>query len=149
MKIQWLFRIGLVACAIALGVLNLALWQQQGEVPSGDLASDNNDEFEVVNLDALPEPEADEPQLVNDAWEITDMATAHGAFVIEVEADDPSRTDEIARSLVEPIKTDYDEILVYIHQRGDESDLPARRMQWTPSGGYVELEYPSEEDSAR
>ena len=43
MKIQWLFRIGLVACAIALGVLNLALWQQQGEVPSGDLASDNND----------------------------------------------------------------------------------------------------------
>ncbi len=142
MQIQWVFRIGLIACAIALGVLNLALWQQQGEVAPPD-----DDEFEVVNLDALPE--TGEPQLINEAWEITDMATAHGAFVIEVEADDPSRTEEIARSLVEPIKADYDEILVYIHQRGDESDLPARRMQWTTSGGYVELEYAPEGDPSR
>ena len=141
MKIQWMFRIGLIACAIALGILNLTLWQQRAEVVPSD------DEFEVVNLEALPE--TNEPQLVNEAWEITDMATAHGAFVIEVEADDPSRTEEIGRSLVEPIKGDYDEILVYINQRGDESDLPARRMQWTPAGGYVELEYASEDDSAR
>jgi len=143
MKIMWVVRIGLVACAIALGILNWRIRQ----APAGDAAPTAAGEFEVVTLDALPD-HAGEPQLINEAWEITDMATAHGAFVIEVEADDPTRTDEIARSLIEPIKDDYEEILVYVHQRGDDSDLPARRMQWTPGGGYVEMAFRLDEDAA-
>ena len=69
------------------------------------------------------------------------MATAHGAFVIEVEAEDPEQTGTISRALVEPIKDDYAEILVYINRMGDDSDLPARRVQWTARDGYVELSY--------
>ena len=83
----------------------------------------------------------DEPSLVNDGWYVRNMATAHGAFVIEVEAEDPEQTEAISRALVEPIKDDYAEILVYINRLGDDSDLPARRVQWTPRDGYVELTY--------
>ena len=90
-----------------------------------------------------PAPAAgpDEPSLVNDGWYVRNMATAHGAFVIEVEAEDPEQTEAISRALVEPIKDDYAEILVYVNRLGDDSDLPARRVQWTPRDGYVELTY--------
>ncbi len=83
-------------------------------------------------------PDAGEPLLVNQSWYIRNMATAHGAFVIEVEAEDLAETEAIARALIEPIRDDDDEMLVYVKTLGDESDLPARRMQWTPGGGYVD-----------
>lgn len=90
---------------------------------------------------ATPAAAPDGPSLVNDGWYVRNMATAHGAFVIEVEAEDPEQTEAISRALVEPIKDDYAEILVYINRLGDDSDLPARRVQWTPRDGYVELTY--------
>ena len=132
-------RIGLVGCAIALLFLNWTLRSVPTETGTAN--------FEVVRLDELPPPdgEASEnvgaPLLVNDDWYVRNMATAHGAVVIEVEAKDPSQTETIARTLIEPIKDDYAEILVYVNQLGDDSDLPARRMQWTPRDGYVEISY--------
>ena len=137
------FRLGLAGCAVALLVLNWnirrAPVENGGQAPAGEL--------EVVTLDALPEAppdraaDPDEPSLVNEGWYVRNMATAHGAFVIEVEAEDPEQTRTISRALVEPIKDDYAEILVYINRMGDDSDLPARRVQWTPRDGYVELSY--------
>ena len=138
MRIQWLFRIGLIACAVALGALNWAIRQEPATAPTGSAVLD----------DGVDATESQFIQLINADWEITDMATAHGAFVIEIEADDPERTEEIARALVEPIKADYDEILVYVHLRGNDSDLPARRMQWTPAAGYSELTYPDPDPAA-
>ena len=132
-------RVGLIGCAIALLFLNWTLRR----VPT-ETGAEN---FEVVTLDELPSTtgeasgNVDDPLLVNDDWYVRNMATAHGAFVIEVEAKDPSQTETIARTLIEPIKDDYAEILVYVNQLGDESDLPARRMQWTPRDGYVEISY--------
>ena len=142
----WL-RLGLLGCAVALLVLNWNLrrapLETGGQDPPGEL--------EVVTLDALPErppdrpADPDEPSLVNEGWYVRNMATAHGAFVIEVEAEDPEQTETISRALIEPIKDDYAEILVYINRMGDESDLPARRVQWTPRDGYVELSYDAPE----
>ncbi len=138
----WL-RLGLAGCAVALLVMNWNLrrapTETGGQNPAGEL--------EVVTLDALPgQPpgrpaDPDEPSLVNEGWYVRNMATAHGAFVIEVEAEDPEQSETIARALIEPIKDDYAEILVYVNRMGDDSDLPARRMQWTPRDGYVELSY--------
>ncbi len=138
----WL-RLGLLGCAGALLVLNWnirrAPLETGGEAPAREL--------EIVTLDALPDQppdraaDPDEPSLVNDGWYVRNMATAHGAFVIEVEAEDPEQTDTIARALIEPIKDDYAEVLVYVNRMGDDSDLPARRVQWTPRDGYVELNY--------
>ncbi len=146
----WL-RLGLVGCAVALLVLNWNLRRapldNAGEAPAGEAES----ELEIVTLDALPGPapdpgaDPDEPSLVNEGWYVRNMATAHGAFVIEVEAEDPEQTETISRALIEPIKDDYAEILVYVNRMGDDSDLPARRVQWTPRDGYVELSYDAPE----
>ena len=146
----WL-RLGLLGCAVALLVLNWNLrsapLDNAGEAPAGEAES----ELEIVTLDALPGPapdpgaDPDEPSLVNEGWYVRNMATAHGAFVIEVEAEDPEQTETISRALIEPIKDDYAEILVYVNRMGDDSDLPARRVQWTPRDGYVELSYDAPE----
>ena len=138
----WL-RLGLLGCAVALLVLNWNIRRAPldtgGQAPAGEL--------EIVTLDALPGQapppgaDPDEPSLVNEGWYVRNMATAHGAFVIEVEAEDPEQSETISRALIEPIKDDYAEILVYVNRMGDDSDLPARRVQWTPRDGYVELSY--------
>ena len=136
-------RLGLAGCAVALLVLN---WNLR-RAPAETGARDAGRELEIVTVDAVPGPppdraaDPDEPSLVNDGWYVRNMATAHGAFVIEVEAEDPEQTDTIARALIEPIKDDYAEVLVYVNRMGDDSDLPARRVQWTPRDGYVELNY--------
>jgi hypothetical protein len=107
--------------------------------------------LEIVTVDAVPggspdgSPDPGEPSLVNEGWYVRNMATAPGAFVIEVEAEDPEQTETISRALIEPIKDDYAEILVYVNRMGDDSDLPARRVQWTPRDGYVELSYDAPE----
>lgn len=131
----WL-RLGLGICAVLLFI------RQVISQPTPTQSAPP--EIEVAEIDTVAgwtTEEPTEPLLVNESWYVRNMATAHGAFVIEVEAEDPSQTEAIAYALIEPIRDDYDEILVYIHQLGDNSDLPARRMQWTGRDGYVELAY--------
>ena len=85
--------------------------------------------------------------LVNDDWQIVEMATAHGAFTIEVEVIDGVNTPVLARELIEPLQDDYTEILVYFHRRDAEEALPLSRVQWTVVDGYTETRY--EEDINR
>lgn len=128
---QWI-RLGLVLSAVTLLAVNWAMRREPAMIvfPNRPVAV------------APDDPDnAGAPLLVNDGWHIRNMATAHGAFVIEVEAEDPTQTETIAHVLIEPIQDRYEEILVYVNKLGDGSDLPARRMQWTPSGGYVEITY--------
>ena len=131
-RIGWWVRLGLAGCAVGLLAVN---WAARRQSPPAVFTN----RPVVAAADDLDH--AGEPLLVNQSWHIRNMATAHGAFVIEVEAEDPTQTETIARALVEPIRNDYDEILVYVNKRGDGSDLPARRMQWTPDGGYIEITY--------
>ena len=131
-NLGWVIRLGLVTCVIALAAINWA-------VRRGPAVGVGGTEPSATTVSVSER--GNEPLLVNESWHIRNMATAYGAFVIEVEAEDPSQAETIARTLIEPIKDDYDEVLVYVNQRGDDSDLPARRMQWTPSQGYVEITY--------
>ena len=91
----------------------------------------------------LEEPPAGDasPLLVNDDWRIVEMATAHGAFTIEVEMAEGVDTGAIARSLIEPLQDRYAEVLVYFHARDAQTELPEIRVQWTAAGGYVETRY--------
>ena len=93
--------------------------------------------------DAPAPPAAEEAPLllVNDDWHIVEMATAHGAFTIEVEVTDGVDTAELARSLIEPLQHEYAEVLVYFHARDAETDLPLLRVQWTAAAGYAETRY--------
>ena len=90
---------------------------------------------------AHPPGGEESPRLVNEDWRIVEMATAHGAFTIEVEMEDGIDTAEVARALVEPLQDRYAEVLVYFHARDAQTDLPQVRVQWTAAGGYVETRY--------
>ncbi len=130
-RLSWWVRLGLVGCAVSLLVVNWAVRR----APTGTVSSDRL-------AAAADDPDhAGEPRLVNEGWRLRSMATANGAFVIEVEVDaeDPIPIETIARALVEPIRDRHDEILVSVSTLGDESALPTRRMRWTPGGGYVEI----------
>ncbi len=138
---SWI-RLGLAACAVGLLVVNWAVHRESTQTVSTDRpAAAATDDADEPSGAADASGDREEPLLVNDGWHIRNMATAHGTFVIEIEAEDLTQTETIARALIEPIQDDYPEILVYVNKLGDDSDLPARRMQWTPGGGYVEITY--------
>ena len=138
-KLGWWIRLGLTGCAGGLLVVNWAVHREPTPTVSTDrpeaAAADDADKPSGT-ADASGNREA--PLLVNNGWHIRNMATAHGTFVIEVEAEDLTQSETIARALIEPIQDDYPEILVYVHWLGDESAPLARRMQWTSGRGYVE-----------
>ena len=79
--------------------------------------------------------------LDNERYTILEMATAHGAFTIELEVDADTDTGTLARELVEPMREDYAEVLVYFYDRAGDGQLPMKRVQWTQDGGYAELEF--------
>ena len=84
----------------------------------------------------------DGPEIVNDAWRIVKMATAHDIFTIEVEVDDLATASDVARELIAPLEGGYAEVLVYIYRRGEGTGGHAvKRVQWTIGGGYDELDY--------
>ena len=130
-RLGWWVRLALAGCAVGLLVVNWAVRRAPTATSSDRLATA-----------AADDPDhAGEPLLVNEGWRLRSMATANGAFVIEVEveAEDTTQIETIARALVEPIRDRHDEILVYVITLGDDPALPARRIQWTPGGGYVEI----------
>ena len=79
--------------------------------------------------------------LVSDDWAILKMATAHGAFTIEVDVSPRVDTARLSRLLVEPLQENYAEILVYFYDRSVDTDLPMLRVQWTAAEGYAEIQY--------
>ena len=71
-------------------------------------------------------------------WQVIDYLSALGVLIVDVKT---HRLDEalgIARALVHPLEDSYIEVLVYFHAPGAE--LAAKRVQWTPAGGYIELD---------
>jgi hypothetical protein len=74
-------------------------------------------------------------------WTVTRAISAHHVMVADVETDRPEQARQIAIVLVEPVKSRYEEILIYVRRPGTSGKLAARRMQWTPRGGYVEVVY--------
>ena len=91
--------------------------------------------------DAADTPPPDALPLVSENWRIAEMATAHGAFTIEVEVADGVDTAALARELIRPLQDRYAEVLVYFHARDAAGDLPRLRVQWTAEHGYVETRY--------
>ncbi len=103
-----------------------------------DPGSDRRDAPAPV-VDTVP----DGPAIVNDAWQIVRMATAHGVITLEVEVDDVETGGDVARELIAPLEGGHDEVLVYIYRvgQGTGGNTPVMRARWTPGGGYEELDY--------
>ncbi len=64
--------------------------------------------------------------------------SAHNVLILTVETDRLDDAVVIAQHLVERREHTYVEIMVYFHRPGQSEAPPARRVQWTPSDGYVE-----------
>jgi hypothetical protein len=74
-------------------------------------------------------------------WSATSATVAMRAMVVHVEALDVAQARHIAASIVEPRRARFDDILVYVHRVGGSTRLAARRVEWTPRDGYVEIIY--------
>ncbi|MGD9902391.1 MAG: hypothetical protein AB7U83_02890 [Vicinamibacterales bacterium] len=74
-------------------------------------------------------------------WTVTEQLAAGSVLVLQVETTHLDHALDIARELVEPVKPRYAEVMVYFHRPGRPATLPPRRVQWTPSQGYVETDY--------
>ena len=128
----WRFALGGVGWLALLGLFVAGL--QSGRVPKG-----------------LPPPEhapalvrsLNEPQSTTGewwSWRVTRATAAHATLVVDVEAQRVSEARAIALQIVEPVRTHgYDEILIYVHPAARAVNDTARRVQWTPRGGFVEL----------
>ena len=95
---------------------------------------------EAVSSEMITNSSDKEPLLINTDWQITNMATAYGDLVIEVETINNVEPLMIACTLTEPLKDKYDEVLVYVRGLSDTPESPARRVRWTLEDGYVELD---------
>ena len=71
-------------------------------------------------------------------WSVTHAQASQGALVVEAEVIDLAEAMSSARAIVEPVRTQYSEVLVYLRRTGAPGRFAARRVQWTSSGGYVE-----------
>jgi hypothetical protein len=60
---------------------------------------------------------------------------------VHVEAFDVTQARQIAAVIVEPRRTQYDDILLYVHRVGGSREMAARRVEWTPRDGYEEIIY--------
>jgi|SRR6185369_7389834 len=74
-------------------------------------------------------------------WTATSATSALREMVVHVEAFDVTQARQIAALIVEPRRSQFDDVLVYVHRVGGGSGLAARRVEWTPRGGYEEIVY--------
>jgi len=72
-------------------------------------------------------------------WSVTHAHASQGALVVEADVIDVSEAMASARAIVEPIRGQYSEVLVYLRRTGAPGRFASRRVQWTPSGGFVEI----------
>lgn len=74
-------------------------------------------------------------------WTVTEHLSAHRVLIAQVETDYLHEAKAIAQQLTEPVKEKYAEVMIYFHRPGRPDTLPPRRVQWTPTTGYVETVY--------
>ena len=72
-------------------------------------------------------------------WQVTRRYSYNRVLVIEGECHNRERAREIAAFIVEPVTEAYDEVLIYVRQRGAVS--PTTRVQWRKQTGYRLLEF--------
>jgi hypothetical protein len=74
-------------------------------------------------------------------WTVTEQLTAGSVLVLQVETTHLDEALPIARQLVAPVESRYAEVMVYFHRPGRPQTLPPRRVQWSPTRGFVETDY--------
>ena len=76
-----------------------------------------------------------------EGWRVVEQLSAHHVLVLEVETERLNEARAIAQQLVRPVADRYSEVLIYFYRPGRRGTLAARRVQWTPRGDYVVVNY--------
>jgi len=74
-------------------------------------------------------------------WVVIRATSARRAMVIDVEADKPEDARRIAEEIIAPLRAQCEEVLVYVRPIGSPQGGLTRRIEWTPSGGFIETSY--------
>ena len=75
-------------------------------------------------------------------WHVIGTKSAHYAMVVDVEAQRLEDARQIAERIVTPaVSHRYEEILIYVREPGSDINAAMRRIQWTQTGGFVEMVY--------
>ena len=72
-------------------------------------------------------------------WQVVDYLSAHRVLVVKVQTYRMDEAMDIAVELVGPLQDGYSEVLVYFHRPHEA--LAARRVQWLPTSGFVEIDF--------
>ena len=74
-------------------------------------------------------------------WSATSATSAMREMVVNVEAFRIDEARAIAEAIVEPRRTHYDDILIYVRPVGRGAQLAPRRVEWSRRDGYVLTRY--------
>lgn len=77
-------------------------------------------------------------------WSVTHAQASQGALVVEAEVIDLSEAMASARAIVDPVRSQYSEVLVYLRRSGAPGRFASRRVQWTSTTGFVETPLPDQ-----
>ena len=127
-------RVGLIlvwlAAAAAVGVLGLAIYEVKRTPPVRPQ--------KTMTVEVMSPRQKHDPAT---RWTVTEHLSAHNVLIAQVETAYLEDAVSIAQQLTEPIKDKYAEVLIYFHRPRRPDTLPPRRVQWTPTTGYVETVY--------
>ena len=124
-----------VASLAVLGLLGLGILLRPA--PRLMAPADKATSALARTINKMARDAADAPRI---GWAVTKATAAQHMMVVEVDAERLDDARGIAVQIVEPVRSKYDEILIYVRQPG-RSTPAVRRIQWTPRGGYVETTY--------
>jgi hypothetical protein len=71
-------------------------------------------------------------------WSVTHAQASQGALVVEAQVIDLADTMTSAHAIVEPVRSRYSEVLIYVRRAGVPGRFASRRVQWTAANGYIE-----------
>ncbi len=129
------------------GAIGIAIALQLGAIAGLILIVNKDNSTVHEQLNSVPratsvvEEKNNTPRLAmtGSGWRLVGQFSAHYALILEIEAENLSDAKFIAQQLAEPVKNSYNEILVYFFPPDGQGGLPDRRVQWTESTGYVEV----------
>lgn len=81
----------------------------------------------------------DRPSMRGLGWQVVDYLSAHRVLVVKVQTHRMEEAMGIAVELVDPLQDEYSEVLVYFHRPHEA--LAAKRVQWSPTSGFVEIDF--------
>ena len=118
--------------AVVVGTIAFLLWSfRQSPMPVVQKAVRDAEAIHKVRRE--PEPWA--------RWTVTDQISAEHMLVLQIETRYLDEAMGIARTVADPIKERYAEVIIYFHRPGRPDTLPPKRIQWTRAEGWVEVDY--------